>query len=356
MPSELNEAYAHALPVIERSLQNALPPRCDAAWLNRVTRGVGHHWDVTLVQETIFEPFAHIMKHGGKRFRPFVTYLVLQAFGRDPEQYLSALAASEFAHLASLICDDVADNSRLRRNMPTVHTTFGLPIAVNIAFTMIHYAASLIGHEEYDVPVQARIQLHRMMNEAIFSSAVGMAGDVIWSQDAGKHIPEPQIWQHMINRTAPLTFVVPAMIAALLVCAPERTRLGIANWAIYTGAIYQLMDDVLNLRPQSPTWGKEWAEDLDGKKRTLLVLYARQHLDPVQLARFEALFSQKVLTATEKARLISMIDTTGAFEYITERIRFLLDSAILSLEEADLPSENVKLLKAFTEFLSGRQL
>ena len=356
MPLELHESYARAMPLIAHALDDALPPTCDTAWLSKVTRGVGQHWDLAVVQETIFEPFAHLLKHGGKRLRPFVTYLVLQAYGRDPRHYMAALASSEFAHVASLICDDVADNSGLRRGIPTVHTVFGLPVAVNVAFTMINYAALLIEQANYDIPTWVRAQLHRMMNQAILSSVVGMAGDVTWSWDAHKPVSEAQIWQHMINRTAPLTFMVPAMVGALLVCAPERARLGIAQWATYTGAIYQLVDDILNLRPQVPTWGKEWAEDLDGRKMTVPVLYALQHLEAEDHARFEKLFNQTVLTGEDKASLISLIDKAGAFAYMSQRIQFLVDSAIQSLADVDLPAENIEPLKAFTESLAKRQL
>jgi geranylgeranyl pyrophosphate synthase len=354
MPEELREEYAQALPIIERALEEALPDKCDSEWLTKVTRGVGQHWDVEVVTETIFRPFAYYVRQGGKRYRPFVTYLVLNAFDEDPRRYLPALASSEYVHVASLICDDVADNSKLRRGQPTAHLAYGVPVSINVAFTAVHYVGILMEESELDLPDRTRNALYGLMNRAIFASCVGLAGDVVWSLDGPESVTDAQVWQHMMNRTCPLTFVVPVMIGALLADAPQKALIGLEQWATLVGAIYQLVDDMLNLRPLVPKWGKEWAEDLDEKKRTLLISYARNHLAEADRERLSGLIDQKVLTDDDKTEIISMIGESGAFEYVSNQIQLLRDDAIQCLTDAGLDSEKAKPLSLFTEFVANR--
>jgi len=352
MPVELRELYVEAAPLINRAIENVLSEQCDIEWLNKVSRGVGQHWDVEIIQKTLFEPFNYYLKNGGKRYRPFVTYMVLKAFDQKPDPYLPILAISEFLHVASLICDDVADNSRLRRGRPTAHLVYGLPVVINLAFTMAHYPGVLI--DQIKLSENIRRQLYTLLNWGIFSSCVGIAGDVIWPRRPGKPVPDSQILQHMIDKTCPLTFVVPAMLGAILASAPERVLVNLKGWGTYTGAMYQIVDDMLNLRPLTPEWGKEWAEDLNENKRTLLMSHARQRLKAHDLEKLDQLLEQKVLTDDNKTEIVSLMDKTGAFEYASRIVQLLLKKAIQSLGRTGLPMENVKPLKLFAELVASR--
>lgn len=354
MPTELREHYIEAMPFIDRALEIALPDKCNKEWVDKVVWGVGQNWDLEALQNSIFEPFNYYLKNRGKRLRPFVTYMVLKAFEKNPDHYLPALASSEIIHISSLICDDVADKSKLRRGKPTAHLVYGVPVAINVAFTMVHYAGLLIEQIEFEIPEEIRNQIYSLLNQEVFSSCVGLAADVSWSNNNKRHIPNSKIWQHMINKTCPLTFVVPVMIGVILCSAQKQILTFLREWAIHTGAIYQLVDDMLNLQPLSSEWGKEWAEDLDENKCTLLMSYALQHLNTDEHNRVDQLLSQEGLSNGDKAEIISMIEKTGAFDYIPNQIQLLLNNAIQSLTKTGLPTEKIKPLQLFTEFVARR--
>jgi geranylgeranyl pyrophosphate synthase len=356
MSEELNELYVEASPLIERAINDAFPRMCTSEWFQRVSRRKAVLWNLDLIQKSIIDPFDHYLRRGGKRYRPFVAYLILKAFGKLPENHLRILAISELIHIVSLIADDILDNSPLRRGSPSVNAIYGLPMTMNVIFTMIHYPSILIEEIETELSDTNRLELYKLLEKEIFSSCVGVAADVSWSNNNHKNVTEGQIWQYMINKTCPITFTIPVMLPALMSNASPKARIHLREWAILTGIVYQLVDDVLNIQPMSPDWGKTWAEDLDERKCTLLLFHARQHAIEADRTRLEQLMSQNTLPYDDKLEIIDIIKRSGALDYVASKIQLFVKKADQSLEETGLCPDRLKSLSLFGKMLSVRTL
>jgi geranylgeranyl diphosphate synthase, type I len=354
MPVLLQELYSQAIPTITRVLDDVVPEICHYEWVAKYMRETGRNWDLDIIQKTILTPFNYYFRNRGKLYRPFVSSLILHVFDQDPVDYSYLLAMSEIVHVASLICDDIADESSLRRGKPTLHIRYGVPIAMNTAYTMLNYAALLVHEIKPRIsPLNYEI-VDNLLDQMIFSSCVGMAGDIAWSCRAGSPVPTPKVWQHTLNKTSPLTFILPSLSAALICSTKKEILESFREWGLLTGGIYQLVDDMLNLKPLSSHWGKDWAEDLDACKVNLLISYAFEHLNDRERDEVKELMSNHSLTIDQKKRIITLFEKTGAFHFIKKQVDTLRKQSDAVLDKSGLTASQQKPLKMFTQSISQR--
>lgn len=206
----------------------------------------------------------YIISAGGKRVRPMLVLLFAQALGfRGPERFELA-AAVEFIHTATLLHDDVVDESQLRRGRGTANARFG------------NAASVLVGDFLYSRSFQMMVSVNRMRVLDVLADATNVIAEGEVLQLMNMHDPDLAVDDYLRvirSKTAKL-FEASARLGALLAEAPADIETACADYGRALGTAFQLIDDLLDYEGATASLGKNIGDDLREGKPTLPLLVA----------------------------------------------------------------------------------
>ncbi|ERB64971.1 octaprenyl diphosphate synthase [Vibrio coralliilyticus OCN008] len=272
--------------------------------------------DVSLINQLGF----YIISGGGKRIRPLLAVLSARALGYQGQAHTTAAAFIEFIHTATLLHDDVVDESDMRRGKATANAAFG------------NAASVLVGDFIYTRSFQMMTELGSMKILKLMSDAVNIIAEGEVQQLMNCNDPdttEESYMQVIYSKTARL-FEAATQIGAILNDAPSEVETALQNYGKYLGTAFQLIDDVMDYTSDGDEMGKNVGDDLAEGKPTLPLLYAMQHGTPEQ--------TQMIREAIEKANGMEKLDSimeameqTGSLEYTRQKAYQEADRAIAEL-------------------------
>jgi len=294
--------------------------------MRRVDEVIGRRLesDVPLVREVA----QYIVASGGKRLRPAVLLLAAGAAGhRGAKAQLHDLAAVlEFIHTATLLHDDVVDESSLRRGRNTANAAFG------------NAAAVLVGDFLYSRAFQMMVEVADMRVMSVLAEATNTiaAGEVM--QLMGSHDPEVDEARYLdvIRRKTAKLFEAAARLGGVVARSPVEERL--AAYGMHVGTAFQLIDDVLDYSGDEATIGKSLGDDLAEGKPTLPLIRAlrtgtKEQADVVRHAIVDG-------GRQDFAAVLGAIRACGALDYARAAAQREVDVASEAL--APLPASEFK--------------
>ena len=216
--------------------------------------------DVALVR-TIAD---YIIGAGGKRLRPAVLLLMGRALGGSGRAHHELAATIEFIHTATLLHDDVVDDSQLRRGRPTSNAAFGNPASV------------LVGDFLYSRAFQMMVDVGSMRVMRILADATNRIAEGEVLQLLNVHDPSvtEQRYMQVVDRKTATLFEAAARIGAVIADADEGTELRCARYGSSLGKAFQIIDDVLDYSGHVEDLGKQLGDDLREGKATLPLIHA----------------------------------------------------------------------------------
>lgn len=226
------------------------------------------HSDVPLVSQIA----DYIISAGGKRIRPVLTLLIANAFGYRGTHHHELAAVVEFIHTATLLHDDVVDESSMRRGRQTANAMFG------------NAASVLVGDFVYSRAFQMMVAVGEPRVMQILADATNVIAEGEVLQLLNMHDPdvtEERYLQVIRSKTAKL-FEAAAQLGALISGADEVGIESAAEYGRSLGTAFQLVDDVLDYSGNSEDIGKNVGDDLREGKPTLPLIYLMQHGDVKQ--------------------------------------------------------------------------
>ena len=244
----------------------------------------------------------YIVAAGGKRLRPALLLLMCGALGYKGEQRLNLAAVVEFIHTATLLHDDVVDESTLRRGRETANEAFGNPASV------------LVGDFLYSRAFQMMVdagdmRIMRTLAEATNVIAEGEVQQLMNMHDAS--LSEEDYVRVIRSKTAKL-FEASARLAALLSQSPPEVEAACADYGQALGTAFQVIDDVLDYDGDVAEMGKNLGDDLREGKVTLPLIIAMQRgTEPERQTLQQAIETG----GTEKmAEIVAIVQRTGALD------------------------------------------
>lgn len=219
--------------------------------------------DVALVNQLGF----YIVNSGGKRLRPMLCVLAARALGISNNDHHTLATIIEFIHTATLLHDDVVDESTMRRGRETANEVFG------------NQASVLVGDFLYTRSFQLMVSLEKMRVMQILADATNVIaeGEVLQLMNCNDpETTEARYLQVIYSKTARL-FEASTQLAAILTEQPAEIELAMQDYGRYLGTAFQLMDDILDYAADSETMGKNVGDDLAEGKPTLPLLHAMWH-------------------------------------------------------------------------------
>ena len=205
----------------------------------------------------------YIIAGGGKRIRPLLTILCGKVLDNQSELLYKMAAMVEYIHTATLLHDDVVDESGLRRGRATSNAIFG------------NAASVLVGDFIYTRAFQMMVQSNslRVLKIMADSTNIISEGEVLQLLNIGRSdLSEAEYFKVIESKTAKL-FEAGARTAAIISTADAAQEEHLANYAIYLGTAFQIVDDILDYNSTAEAMGKNVGDDLLEGKVTLRLIY-----------------------------------------------------------------------------------
>ena len=214
----------------------------------------------------------YIINSGGKRLRPILLLLVANALNYQGNQHYALAAVIEFIHTATLLHDDVVDESDLRRSKPTATAVFG------------NAASVLVGDFLYSRSFQMMVKTNNMAVMKVLSQATNIIseGEVLQLLNCHNADVDEERYMKVIHYKTAKLFQASAEIAAILGTQDSAIIKAFADYGMYLGTAFQLIDDVLDYSGDEDETGKHLGDDLAEGKPTLPLIYVMQNGTPEQ--------------------------------------------------------------------------
>lgn len=210
----------------------------------------------------------------GKLLRPVLMLEACRAAGGDPEQIFPAAAGTEYAHVASLIHDDIIDGDQERRGQPTLHLKYNLGAAI-VTGDLLIFETFLNYTQCHDRGVRAEAVLAAIRELSLTSIAV-CRGQALEEMIAGDLTTTEQTYLEMIGLKTASVCRAATRIGAVLSDAPDHVIEALGAFGGYLGTAFQIIDDVLSYEGRPAVVGKSLQSDLRNRRVTLPVIYALQ--------------------------------------------------------------------------------
>lgn len=257
------------------------------------------HSDVVLVRQVA----EYIISAGGKRMRPALVLLSAKALGYEGTAHHELAAVVEFIHTATLLHDDVVDESGMRRGRETANALFG------------NAASVLVGDFLYSRAFQMMVGVGSMRIMEILAEATNTIaeGEVLQLMNCNNADIEITEYLQVIRYKTAKLFEAAARIGAVLGNGNPDIEEGLAHYGMHLGTAFQLIDDVLDYSGDEAETGKHIGDDLSEGKPTLPLIHAMKHGKPIEVEAIR----NAILHGGDKNVLplvMSAIQNTGALE------------------------------------------
>ncbi|MBX3658613.1 MAG: polyprenyl synthetase family protein [Ramlibacter sp.] len=244
----------------------------------------------------------YIISAGGKRLRPALLLLVCGALGYQEDRRFGLAAVVEFIHTATLLHDDVVDDSTLRRGRATANENFGNPASV------------LVGDFLYSRAFQMMVDAGEMRIMQILSDATNVIAEGEVLQLMNMHdasLDEAGYLRVIRSKTAKL-FEASARLGAVLAGSPPSVEEACAEYGQALGTAFQVIDDVLDYEGDAQEMGKNIGDDLREGKATLPLIVAMQRGDQAQRDLVRHAIEQGATTGLDQ--VVDIVRSTGALD------------------------------------------
>lgn len=250
-------------------------------------------------------PAEMMFRSGGKRLRPALVLLSSRLYGPQPPSAISIAAAVEMVHGASLIHDDVIDDTDLRRGQPTMKAMSGNRIAVLLGDLLLCQA--LLAVAELD-----RVILVQVVSQAVADMT---AGQILELRYQGNVETQVDHYLRMIEGKTAALMEAGCRLGALLNQADSRQVEACADFGRNLGMAFQISDDVLDIWGDPEKLGKPIGNDLRERKYTLPFLHAYQQSQKPQRNLVRQLLTQDPLEVGAMQALVQWMDQNGSREH-----------------------------------------
>lgn len=247
----------------------------------------------------------YIVNSGGKRLRPLLAVLSAKAFNYQGDMHYLLAAIIEFIHTATLLHDDVVDESGLRRGSETANVLFG------------NAASVLVGDFLYSRAFEMMVDVNDMRVMQILATTTNVIaeGEVMQLMNVHDADTSEEKYLEVIHCKTAKLFEAATQLGAILCNRSEKEVQAMALYGRYLGAAFQLIDDVMDYTSNSEQMGKNVGDDLAEGKPTLPLIFAMQK------------------GTAEQAELIKSAIETGGYSKITEVLAIVQQTGALAYTE-----------------------
>lgn len=263
------------------------------------------------------EIFSRIRNRAGKRMRPMLIMLMARNYGKVNDATLHAAVGLELLHTASLVHDDVVDESRQRRGQASVNAVYDNKVAVLIGDYILSTALLNVSITHNELIVRYLAELGRTLSD----------GEILQLTSISESEISEDVYYDIISRKTAALFEACCAIGAISAGMPEE-RVGEAKrFGKILGIIFQIRDDIFDYYDSSEI-GKPTGNDMAEGKLTLPAIYALKSTGNEEMLAIAHKVKKGTVSADEIARLVEFTKANGGIEYAERRMHELHDEAL----------------------------
>lgn len=285
----------------------------------------------------------HIRKRGGKRMRPILTLLVAKNFGEVNSVTQHAAVGLELLHTASLVHDDVVDESSERRGQPSVNASFNNKVAVLVGDYILSTALYYVSKSKNNAIVTSLAQLGQTLS----------SGELLQMNNFKDDGISEEVYYKVISKKTASLFATCAQNGALSVGASEEEVRAAYDFGLSVGMIFQIRDDIFDYFDDKEI-GKPTGNDMAEGKLTLPVIYALKNSNYESMNTLARKVKAGSINADEIAVLVEFAKTYGGIDYAVKKMEDFSKQAQEYIEFHVKQPEIRESLMRYLEFVALR--
>lgn len=303
---------------------------------------------VTKEPVNLYEPIDYILQLGGKRVRPLLVLMSINAFDKDYKQGLPAALAIEVFHNFTLLHDDIMDAAPLRRGKLTVHEKWDVNTAILSGDAMM-----ILANQYLDVyPGAIYKKLMQLFQQTALEVCEGQQYDMDFEKRDDVTIPE---YIEMIKLKTSVLVAAALKMGAIISEASEEDSNALYEYGLNLGLAFQLQDDYLDAFGNPETFGKQIGGDIIENKKTFLVLKAQENLSNDDSILFNNYYTAEVLDIEKKIKDVKFLfEKSGAVSAIKQEINTYTNKAFNVLDSVNITEDAKNQLVGFGNYLMNR--
>jgi octaprenyl-diphosphate synthase len=309
---KIQELLQHEIKQLNKTITNRLSS--DVALINQISK--------------------YIINSGGKRIRPILLILTAKALNYQDKHHIVLAAVIELIHTATLLHDDVVDESALRRNKETANEVWG------------NAASVLVGDFLYSRAFEMMVEPQKMQVMDIMAKTTNIIaqGEVLQLLNTQNLDLTEAEYFTMIERKTACLFQASTHIGAIL--AKESDAKMLSNYGLYLGTAFQIVDDVLDYTSNNDTIGKTIGDDLREGKVTLPIIFALEKTNEENKIFLKQVLLSEEINEAQIKQIISILKEVDAFEMAIQSAKEFIEKAkkcLVHLEDSPYKEALIRL-------------
>jgi len=343
---------------IDKLIEGYIPRKYDRLAVVFSSSPPRYDFNLEALNKAIADPIWDFLDRGGKRWRPSLFLLVVEALGKDAKSMQEFAVIPEVIHNGTIMIDDIEDDSELRRGKPCTHRLFGLDVAINAGNAMYYLPLLTLMKNREKLDAGRLSRIYEIYISEMINLSLGQAMDIAWHRglaDADK-LTEAQYMQMCAYKTGTLARMAAELAAVSCGASPDTVeRLG--RFAEALGVAFQIQDDVLDLTSGEFAAGKGGlGQDITEGKRSLIVIHTLQKAKPADKRRLISILKKHTSNQALKDEAIRIMKRYDSIDYAKRFAKNLVAESWKEVDRLLTPSEGKEKLKAFANHLVERSI
>jgi geranylgeranyl pyrophosphate synthase len=342
--------------LIDSIIKKYLPEKFDKKYLEWALGKPSYAYNTESLNKVLAEPIWEYLNRGGKRWRPALFIIVVEALGGDMKKAKEFLPIVEMLHNGSIIIDDIEDDSDMRRGKPCVHKIHGLDVAINAGNFMYFIPLLSLIKNRGSFDDKTIIRAWEACSQEMIRIHVGQGSDIAWHRGLADadNITEEEYLQMCAYKTGVLARLA-ARLGVIFSSGSEEIEEKLGRLAESIGIAFQIRDDILNIQP-TEKWGKEFGDDINEGKRTLLVIHTLKKASDRDRKRLIEILNMHTKDLKLITEAVEIIKKHGSIEYAKEFAMKIVRKAWSEVDPLLKESKAKNDLRSLVNFLVEREI
>ena len=341
--------------LINKAMEEFFPRKLSKEDLERIFGKPSYSYNTEALNKSLAEPIWDFLDRGGKRWRPALFLLFVEALGGDSRDSRRFLPILEMLHEGSIIVDDIEDSSEFRRGKPALHKIYGTDIAIN-AGNFLYFLPFVVLIEDGKCDEETRLRLWNSSIQELIRIHAGQGSDIAWHNglDHSENLGPDEYLQMCAYKTGVLSRLA-ARLAVILTKGSEELEEKLGRLGESMGIAFQIQDDILNLKP-SKDWGKDYGDDINEGKITLIVIHTLKHSSRKDRERLLEILKMHTEDRNLIKEAVEIMERNGSLDYAKGYARKIMKDVWEGVDPLIEESRAKKRLKEFVDFLVEREI
>jgi len=354
----IGEYFEKLKPEIDKIIEKYLPKKITKKWLDSTFGKSRYLYSPKAAQGALAAPVWDFLSRGGKRWRPILFLLVVEAVGGEIEKVKDFVVIPELIHNGSIIIDDIEDQGELRRGKLSLHKIFGVDIALNAGNFLYFLPLLVLMKNKDNFKPEVLLRAYEIYIQEMVNLHFGQGTDIYWHRGKVKTIEEKEYFQMCAFKTGCLSRMA-AKLAVILSEGSEELAQAVGRVAEAMGVAFQIQDDILDITltgKEREEFGKTFGNDIKEGKRTLMVIYTLKKANQGDRERLLEILDKHTEDLSQTKEAIEILKKYQSIEYAREVAKRIIQEAWQDADKILPESKAKQKLNEFVNFLIEREV